>query len=165
MIEGFLAHPSPEALHLPASGRVVRLRVAESGAESTAHRRQRLAAVGRAVIEVEDVGPTVLHDGAGEELQHRVLALVARDAEADDVAGCIVEEPVDADGGPSSVEGQGRTMTDVPVPERVRTLGLPAEARSRPLVVGGGGACQPLLTQHPSHRALLHAGADAAVLA
>src|SRR5690606_9206875 len=54
--EALLAERAPEALHLAACGRVVRLCMYERGAEARAREAERLAAVRRAVVEVERVG-------------------------------------------------------------------------------------------------------------
>lgn len=137
--------------------------MAKPGAESAARRREGNAAVGRAVIEIEDVGPAVFHHRAREELQHRLLALVGGDAEAHDGARGVVEHCVHAHMRAPSVEGERRAVADVAVPEGIGTLGLPAQARPRALGLCRCHAWQALLAQHPPHRALLHLGANPSV--
>jgi hypothetical protein len=71
------------------------------------------------------------HQPLRKQLEHRVLALVARDAQRYYVARGIVEQSVHAHRYAPPVELQRRAMTHVPMPERARALCLPAQPPSR----------------------------------
>ena len=90
---------------------------------------QHVAAVRRAVVEVERVGRAVAAQRAEEEVEHVVLALGVVRLERDDVARGIVEQRVDAQRLGRLADAQRRAVADVAVPERAGVLGLPAQPR------------------------------------
>src|SRR5690606_17835229 len=74
--EALLAERAPEPLHLSARRRVVRLGVDEGSAKTCTCEAERLAAVGRAVVEVERVGRAEAAERANQDGEHVDLALL-----------------------------------------------------------------------------------------
>ena len=98
----------------------------EARAHAGACERERLAAVGRAVIEIKRVGRPVRADRPHEQSEHVDLSLLVHGLEPDDEARAVVEEPVHADGLFHAVDEDVRAVAHVTVPERAGTRGLPA---------------------------------------
>jgi hypothetical protein len=163
VVERLLAHAPPEALHLAAGLRVVRTCVEKSRAEPATHEREDRAPVRGSVVEVQQVRLAVLHQRAREERQHGFLALVACHAQRDDEARGVVQESVHADRCAAAVQREGRSVTYVSVPERIRTRCLPAKTRPAGLAVVVLCARQALLAQHSPHRALFDVRSDSPV--
>ena len=101
----------------------------------------------------------------GEEVDHRLLALVVGDAERWDIARGVVEQGVDADGNTLSVDDERGSVTDVAVPERVGSLGLPAKPRARAWSLRRCHSRQRASAKQASHGALLDARPHASVRA
>ena len=74
-IEAAVARRSPETFHLAPRLRVVRLCVHERDPEATAGERECLAAIRRAVVQVDLVGLAMLAQSLHEHLEHVGLAL------------------------------------------------------------------------------------------
>ena len=162
VVEALRTHCAPEALHLAARLRVVRLGVHEPDAEPAARDPQRLADVGRAIVEVERVRRALASERADEEREHLGLALGRARAEPDDVAAVVVEDRVDAQRDARAVLAECRAVADVGVPEDVGRSGLPAAARL--VVRGDGGPVEPALgVEAPERRLGERAGVDAPV--
>jgi len=125
-VQAALAQRAPEALHLAARGSVVGPGVQERDAQARTGDAQMLASVRAAVVEVEGVGRPVAAQGADEEAEHVDLALAVVGLERDHVARGVVEQRVDAHGMGLGVDQDHAGVTDVAVPQRAGTLGLPA---------------------------------------
>ena len=127
MVERLASERAPKALHFAPSLGIVRARVQQADAEPCAGCREHGAPIGRAVVEIEGIGPPVHRERVREERQHRLLALVVSDAQCDHVPRGVVEESVNANRDPLLAEDQRRSVADVAVPKRVGPLGLPAK--------------------------------------
>src|SRR5205814_2204101 len=160
VIEALLAEAAPEALHLAVDRGVVGARMKQGDAEPAARRAEGVAAIRRAVIQVEGVGFPVSAYRADEHAEHVVLALGGVSLEGDEVAGVIVEQAVNADRRALAAEGEGRSVTDVPLPERVGERGLPAQARLGAASVAESDPIESLLAQQLADGA----GGDLALL-
>jgi len=95
VIEHLLAQRAPKALHLATRLRVVRPRVCQPDVEPAASGGERLAGIGRAVVEVEAARPPREPHRAGAQHQHVDLALGVARFEGDDIAAVIVEDGMD----------------------------------------------------------------------
>lgn len=147
VIEALLAEAAPEALHLALGGGVVRSRMEQRDPQSATRGAERLAPVGRAVIQVERVGLSVDAYRADEQSEHVVLTLGGMRFERDEVSGVVVEQAVDANRRALSREGERGSMADVALPERVGECRLPAKARLGALAVTERDAVEALLAQ------------------
>ncbi len=120
--------------------------------EPRARGGQRIAAVGRAVVEVERVRLAVAAQGADEEAEHVDLALGVVGLERDDVAGGVVEQRVDAQRASLAVHLERWAVADVAVPKRHRALGLPAQARLAALAVAQADTVEPRFLEEAPQR-------------
>src|SRR5690606_9774045 len=166
VIEAALAQGPPEALHFSAGARVVRLGVDQFDVQARTRGREDLAAVGRAVVEVQRSRPTVGTQGCDEDLEHVDLALARAGVEHRHKARRIVEEAVDSqrDLFLAVLADEHGTMADVGVPQVTGLFGLPA-----PTLAVGRAATRATLTaeavrdEQPTDRGGLDcAGLDAA---
>src|SRR5690606_25455176 len=128
VIEAALAQRPPKALHLSASARVVRLGVDELDAQTRARGRQDLAAVGRAVVEVQRPRSAVRAQGCNEELEHVDLALARARREHRHITRRVVEEAVDPqrDLFLAVLSDERGAVADVGMPQVAGLFGLPA---------------------------------------
>jgi len=159
VVEALLTHRAPEALHLAARLRVVRLGVQQPDTEAAARGAQRLADVRRSVVQVQRVGRAVQPERFDEQPQHLDLALGRARLQRDDVAAVVVQDRVDAQRHAFAVDPQRGAVTDVGVPERIRRGGLPAPARLA-VVLREAGAIEAVLGEEPPYSRL----ADGAAL-
>ena len=104
----------------------------ELDAEPAARGRERVAAIGRAVVEIQPPRRAVQANRFEQKVEHRDLALVAKHAQRDDVARFVVEQRVHAHRDAAAVDGERRAVADVGVPQVAGERGLPAP----PLAVG-----------------------------
>ena len=157
VIEASFAQGPPEALHLAAGRGVIRLGVNQGGTHARARQRESRSAIGGSVVQVEGCRRTVQPDGAHQDREHVHLALLGFGLDDRDVARGVVEKRVDAHG---VAADQRRAVTDVALPERHGSLGLPAQ----PHLAAAAGAKRRaidalLLVESPQRRL-----ADAALL-
>ena len=128
VVEALLAERAPEALHLAARLRVVRLGVHEPDTKATTRDTQRVADVGRAVVEIERLGRAVETKGLDAQSQHLGLALGGASLEWDHVPAVVIENRVDAKRHAHAVHAQRRAVADVSVPNLIGRGGLPPKA-------------------------------------
>ena len=118
----------------------------EREAEPRAGKTEGLAAVRRAVVDVQSLGRAVLPEGAHEDGQEIDLALGRARLERDDVARGVVEQRVDAHADELPAHEEIARVADVRVPERARTLCQPAKTHLvASVAVAWRGAVEPLL--------------------
>src|SRR5690606_15569094 len=87
---------------------------------------ERLARVGRAVVEVEDLGRMPPSERLDDEREHLVLSLVRGGLDRDDVSALVVEDGVDAERDRAALDRERWAMAHVGVPDRVDARRLPA---------------------------------------
>ena len=122
-------------------------------AEPAARGAQRVAAVGRAVVQVEGVWFSVDAYRAHEQSEHVVLALGGVGLEGDEVTRVIVDQAVDPDRRALSAERERRAVTHVALPERVGQRGLPAQPGLGAFAVTQRDPIESLLAQKLAHGA------------
>ena len=107
---------------------------------------------GRAVVEIQRVGGGMTPKTIGEKPQHLLFALGVMGLDGDDKARCVVQKGVDAHRLLFTIDDNGRTVTDVAVPQRKRGFGLPAKPLRLIAHIKTGRAGKPLLAKQPSDR-------------
>lgn len=121
-------------------------------AEALAAEPENVAPIGRAIVEVEDVGPAIAAKRADEDGEHVALTLLVHRLERDDVARRVVEERVDADWFLLARFDNRRPMADIRMPQGAGPLCLPPKARLGALAVTQGDAVEPLLAIEAPYR-------------
>ena len=94
---------------------------------------------------------------AGQEPEHVDLALGVVRLERDDVAGGVIEQPVDAHRLARAAQRDRRPVADVALPQGAGALGLPAQPRLGAGAVAQGDAVEPA---PPTYRRRTVAGGD-----
>jgi hypothetical protein len=149
VVQAALAKGAPEALHLASRRRITRPGVDERDPQPLAAKTEDFAAIGRAIVEVERVRRTVTAQRADEQGEHVGFLLGVVRLERDDEARGVVEQGVDAQGARLTADEDRLTVTDVAVPERARTVGLPAQPGLLPDPVAQADPVQPFLGEEP----------------
>ena len=152
VIEAARAQRAPEALHLAARPRVVGLGVHERDAEAGAAEPQQLAAVGRAVVEVEDAGCAVAAQRPDEEAEHVGLQFGVVGFDGNDAARRVVEQCMDAQRLVVTPDEERGPVAHIAVPERHGPLGLPRQAGVRARAVAQRDTVEAVLDVEPAHR-------------
>lgn len=155
VIEAAFAQRAPKALHFAARLRVVGSGVQERDAEPLAEQAQDVAAIGRAIVEIERVGPREAPQRVREELEHVGFALGGDRANGDDIAGGVVENGVDAHGQFALADTERGAVANVGVPQGAGAVGLPAQSGLGRRAVPQRDAVQALGTIQAAHAGLV----------
>lgn len=126
----------------------------QGDAQTRAAQTQQIAAVGRAVVQIQSVGRTVPPHRAHHQSEHVDLALGRVGLQRHHVARGVVQHAVHPQRQAPRARGQRQPVAHVPVPQRAGPLGLPAQPCARARRVAQRHSIEPVLKVQPSHRDL-----------